>query len=58
MPYSANRHSMPATSVLFATNDRDHVIDANPDPSSFQTFVHAIITYEEFDSHMYKVSQD
>lgn len=44
---------MSATSVLFATNDRHHVIDADPDPSVFQTFVHVIITHEEFDSRMY-----
>lgn len=52
----ANRHTVSATIVLFATNDWHHVIDADPDPSGFQTFVHAIITHEESDSHMYKVA--
>lgn len=47
---------MTATSVLFATNDRHHVIDADPDPRGFQTFVHVIITHEEFDSHTYTVA--
>lgn len=52
----ANRHTVSDISVLSATNDWHEVIDADQDPSGFQSFLHVIITHEEFDIHMCKVA--